>query len=162
MNDIYVTKSGMTKEQMFRLRLINGFNFAPIIADAIVDLSKDFFQNDNSGVCNGQILYLAISDEEGPGKSVLDSKHVEVILTLDASEDMDVYEKFGLSAYRQHILLRITQEARDQNALLTIQRSCKTSQKQLQHYKERPEMLSRKRFLCPPKRYHQRHWSFIT
>jgi Protein of unknown function (DUF1670) len=33
---------------------------------------------------------------------------------------MDVYEKFGLSAYRQHIMLRITQEARDQNALLTI------------------------------------------
>ena len=33
---------------------------------------------------------------------------------------MDVYEKFGLSAYRQHILQRITQEARDQNALLTI------------------------------------------
>ena len=120
MNDIYVLKSGMTKEQMFRLRLINGFNFAPIIADAIVDLSKDFFQNDDSGVCNGQILYLAISDEEGPGKSILDSNHVEVILTLDAPEDIDVYEKFGLSAYRQHILLRITQEARDQNALLTI------------------------------------------
>ena len=38
MNDIYVLKSGMTKEQMFRLRLINGFNFAPIVADAIVDL----------------------------------------------------------------------------------------------------------------------------
>ena len=32
----------MTKEQMFRLRLINRFNFVPIIADAIVDLSKDF------------------------------------------------------------------------------------------------------------------------
>jgi hypothetical protein len=120
MNDIYILKSGMTKEQMFRLRLLNGFNFAPIIADAIVDLSKDFLQNDDSGVCAGQILYLAISDEEGPGKSTLDSKHVEVVLTLDAPEDMDVYEKFGLSAYRQHILLRITQEARDQNALLTI------------------------------------------
>lgn len=120
MNDIYVTKSGMTKEQMFRLRLINGFNFAPIIADAIVDLSKDFFQNDDSRVCDGQILYLAISDEEGPGKSILDSKHVEIVLTLDAPEDMDVYEKFGLSSYRQHVLLRITQEARDQNALLTI------------------------------------------
>ena len=120
MNDIYVMKGGMTKEQMFRLRLINGFNFAPIVADAIVDLSKDFFQNDNSGVCNGQILYLAISNEEGPGKSILDSKHIEVILTLDSPEDMDVYEKFGLSAYRQLILLRIAQEARDQNALLTI------------------------------------------
>ncbi len=120
MNDIYVLTSGMTKEQMFRLRLINGFNFAPIVAEAIVDLSKDFFQNENSVVCNGQILYLAISDEEGSGKSILESKHVEVILTLDAPEDMEVYEKFGLSAYRQHILLRITQEARDQNALLTI------------------------------------------
>ena len=144
MNDIYVTKSGMTKEQMFRLRLINGFNFAPIIADAIVDLSKDFFQNDNYGVCNGQILYLAISDEEGPGKSVLDSKHVEVILTLDAPEDMEVYEKFGLSAYRQHILLRITQEARDQNALLTIKdlvkllkSSYSTIKRDIKYFRER-------------------------
>jgi hypothetical protein len=143
MNDIYVLTSGMTKEQMFRLRLISGFNFAPIVADAIVDLSKDFFQNENSGVCTGQILYLAISDEEGPGKSILESKHVEVILTLDAPEDMDVYEKFGLSAYRQHILLRITQEARDQNALLTIKdlvkllkSSYSTIKRDIKHFRE--------------------------
>jgi len=144
MNDIYVMKGGMTKEQMFRLRLINGFNFAPIVADAIVDLSKDFFQNDNSGVCNGQILYLAISNEEGPGKSILDSKHIEVILTLDSPEDMDVYEKFGLSAYRQLILLRIAQEARDQNALLTIKdlvkllkSSYSTIKRDLKYFRER-------------------------
>jgi hypothetical protein len=61
MKDIYVLTSGMTKEQMFRLRLINGFNFSPIVADAIVDLSKDFFHKENSRVCNGQILYI---DEE--------------------------------------------------------------------------------------------------
>jgi hypothetical protein len=134
----------MTEEQMFRLRLINGFNFAPIIADAIVDLSKDFFKNDNSRVCNGQILYLAVSDEEGPGKSIFDSKHVEVILTLDAPEDMDVYEKFGLSAYRQHILLRITQEARDQNTLLTIKdlvkllkNSYSTIKRDIKHFREK-------------------------
>jgi len=144
MNDIYVLTSGMTKEQMFRLRLINGFNFSPIVADAIVDLSKDFFQNKNSGICSGQILYLAISDEEGPGKSIIESKHVEVVLTLDAPEDMDVYEKFGLSAYRQHILLRITQEARDQNALLTIKdlvkllkSSYSTIKRDLKQFRER-------------------------
>lgn len=61
MNGIYVLTSGVTTEQMFRLRLINGFNFTPIVTDAIVDLSKDFFQNEHSRVCNGQILYLAIS-----------------------------------------------------------------------------------------------------
>jgi hypothetical protein len=144
MNDIYVLTSGMTKEQMFRLRLINGFNFSPIVADAIVDLSKDFFHNENSRVCNGQILYIAICDDEGPGKSILESKHVEVILTLDAPEDMEVYEKFGLSAYRQHILLRIAQEARDQNALLTIKdlvkllkSSYSTIKRDLKYFRER-------------------------
>lgn len=110
----------MTKEQMFRLHLMNGFNFAPITADAILEMSKDFFQSNKSNVHDGQIVYLAISDEEGPGKSIIDSKHREVILTLDAPEDMEVYEQFGLSTYRQHVVLRITQQAREQNALLTI------------------------------------------
>jgi hypothetical protein len=144
MNDMYILTNGMTKEKMFRLRLISGFNFAPIVADAIVDLSKDFFQNENSKIRNGQILYLAISEEEGPGKSILNANHVEVILTLDAPEDMDVYEKFGLSAYRQHILLRIAQEAREQNALLTIKdlvkllkSSYSTIKRDLKYFRER-------------------------
>jgi DNA-binding transcriptional ArsR family regulator len=99
---------------------MNGFNFAPITADAIIELCKDFFQNSNSSIRDGQILYLAISEKEGAGKKILEAKHEEVILTLDAPEDMEIYEKFGISVYKQHILLRITQEAREQNALLTI------------------------------------------
>ncbi len=144
----------MTKEQIFRLHLINGFNFAPIIADAIVIISKDFFQNDTSGICNGQILYFAISDEEGPGKSILDSKHVEVILMLDTPEDMDVHEKFGFSAYRQRILLRITQEARNQHALLTIKYLVKllkcsysTIKKDLKHFREKKLYVPLKRMV---------------
>ena len=120
MKDVYILKNGMTKEQMFRLRLMNGFNFAPITADAILELCNDFFRNNNSNIHDGQILYLAISEEEGPEKTILNAKHREVILTLDVPEDMEVYEKYGISAYRQHILLRITQEAREQNALLAI------------------------------------------
>ena len=81
---------------MFRLRLMNGFNFAPITADAILELCKDFFQNNNSDIRDGQILYLAISEEEGPGKTILDARHKEVILTLDVPEDMEVYEKYGI------------------------------------------------------------------
>ena len=120
MKDVYILKNGMTKEQMFRLRLMNGFNFAPITADAILELCNDFFQNNYSNIRDGQILYLAISEKEGAEKTILDAKHKDVILTLDVPEDMEVYEKYGISAYRQHILLRITQEAREQNALLTI------------------------------------------
>ncbi len=36
MNDLYVTTAGMSKEQMFRLRLIEGFNFAQITADVSI------------------------------------------------------------------------------------------------------------------------------
>ena len=57
---------------------------------------------------------------------------------------MEVYEKFGLSAYRQHILLRVTQEARDQNALLTIKdlvkllkSSYSTIKRDIKHFRER-------------------------
>jgi len=120
MKDLYVLKNGMTKEQMFCLRLRDGFNLAPITASAILELSEDFFLNSRSGVRDGQMLYLAISEEEGPGKSILDAKHNEIILTLDDPEDMEVYGTHGLSAYRQHVILRIAQEAREQNALLTI------------------------------------------
>ncbi|AKB32811.1 hypothetical protein MSSIH_2121 [Methanosarcina siciliae HI350] len=105
MNDIYVLKSGMTKEQMFRLRLINGFNFAPIIADAIIDLSKDFFQNDDSGVCNGQILYLAISDEEGLGKSILE-KTKKVIPRAGTEMDMGkslTHKRLAFHNYKKKI-----------------------------------------------------------
>ena len=118
MNDLYVLKNGMTKDQMFRLRLMDGFNFAPITADAILDLSKDFFLNIRSDVRDGQMLYLAISEEEGPGKSIIESRHREVILTLDAPEDMEVYEKFGISAYRQLPLSRPYLEGIVLNAIL--------------------------------------------
>ncbi|MCC4768531.1 DUF1670 domain-containing protein [Methanosarcina sp. DH1] len=141
----------MTKEQIFCLRLINGFNFAHIIADTIIIISKSFFQNNNSGICNGQILYLSISDEEGPGKSLLGSKHVEVILTLDTPEDTDVHEKFGFSAYRQRILLRITQETRNQH-VFNNQRSCKTFKTQLQHYKRDLKHFREKKLYVPLKR----------
>ena len=60
MKDVYVIQNDMTKEQMFRLRLMDGFSFAPITADAVLELSKDFFRNDRSGVRDGQMLYRAV------------------------------------------------------------------------------------------------------
>ena len=149
MKDVYVLQNGMTKEQLFRLRLMDGFNFAPITADAVLELSKDFFRNDGSGVRDGQMLYLAVAEEEGPGKSIIESKHREVILTLDAPEDMEVYEKFGLSAYRQHVILRITQEAREQNALLTIKDLVKLLKSSYSTIKRDVKALREKGFYVP-------------
>mgnify|MGYP000182651384 CR=1 FL=1 len=136
MDDVYLIKNRMTKEQMFRLRLMDGFNFAPITADAVLELSKDFFQNNGSDAHDGQMLYLAIAEEEGPGKSILESKHREVILTLDAPEDMEVYEKFGLSAYRQARTAENYAGGKGTECIADDQRSRKTSEEQLQHDQE--------------------------
>ena len=43
MNDEYVLQEGMSGERLFALRLMKGFNFAPITADAVLELSKEFF-----------------------------------------------------------------------------------------------------------------------
>lgn len=149
MKDEYVTNNGMTKEQMFRLRLIDGFNFAPITADAVLELNKDFFRNNKSDLRDGQMLYIAIAEEEGPGKSIIESKHREVILTLNAPEDMDVYEKFSISIYRQHVLLRITQEAREQHALLTIKDLVKLLKNSYSTIKRDIKALREKGFYVP-------------
>lgn len=149
MKDVYVLKNGMTKDQMFRLRLMNGFNFAPITADAILELSKDFFLKTRSDVRDGQMIYLAISEEEGPEKTILESRHREILLTLDVPEDMEVYEKFGLSAYRQHVLLRITQEAREQNALLAIKDLVKILKNSYSTIKRDIKAIREKEFYVP-------------
>lgn len=120
MDDLYILKNGITKEKLFRLRLIEGFHFAPIVAEGVLNLSKDFFQNSNTAAHDGQIIYIAVSEVEGPGKSIVDTMHKEIILTLDDPKDMEVYQKFGLAAYRQQVVLRITEEAREQQALLSI------------------------------------------
>jgi len=128
---------------------MDGFNFAPITADAILDLSKEFFLKDRSDVRDGQMHYLAISEEVGSGKSILDAEHREVILTLDAPDDMEVYGKFGLPACRQHVALRITQEAREQNALLTIKDLVKLLKSSYSTIKRDIKALRKKGFYVP-------------
>lgn len=111
----------MGREELLYNRLVEGFNLPPIAARAVVEISKDVLLDENKtpgGV--GQIRYIAISDTEGPGKKIIDSAHKEVVLTLDAPEDKEIYQEHGLQVLRRQVILRITNEAKDQRALLTI------------------------------------------
>lgn len=121
MRDTYITSNQMGREELLYNRLVEGFNFPPIAAKAVVELSKDVLLDDNKTPGGlGQVRYMAISDTEGPGKKVVDSAHKEVALTLDAPEDRETYQEHGIQALRRQVILRITNEAKDQGALLTI------------------------------------------
>ena len=64
----------------------------------------------------GQILYTAISSEEGAGKSIKHCRKVSIKLTLlDMTEDTQT----SVKQRRQSKIIRLTEEALEQGALLT-------------------------------------------
>jgi len=121
MQDRYVTEGNIGREELFYYRLVEGFNLPPIAARAIVEMGKELLLRDGEIPGKiGQCKYIAISASEGPGKKKKDSEHKEISLTIDTPEDLVVYQKQGLSGYRQSVILRITNEAKEQGALLTL------------------------------------------
>jgi len=121
MRDTYITSNWMGREELLYNRLVEGFNLPPITANAVVELSMDVLLDDNKTPGSlGQIKYIAISDMEGPGKKIVDSAQKEVVITLDAPEDREIYQEHDFHVLRRQVILRITNEAKDQGALLTV------------------------------------------
>jgi hypothetical protein len=67
----------------------------------------------------GQIRYIAVSKEEGSGKRMEELEKVEVILTKTAPWDEELVKERDRGSLRRMQILRITEEAYDQGALLT-------------------------------------------
>lgn len=121
MQDRYVTEGSIGREELFYYRLLEGFNLPPIAAKAIVEMGREIFLKDGDMPGKvGQCKYIAIAEKEGAGKEKKDAEHKEISLTIDAPEDLVVYQKQGLSGLRQSVILRLTEEAKEQGALLTI------------------------------------------
>lgn len=108
---------------MFYSQLIAEYDLPPIAAQALVELSGSVFQSgeeDYNRLEPGQIKYHSLSIKEPPGKPLSDCKYVPVVLTLDEPEDLNVYQTFGLPAWRRHVIRRICEEAYQQRAPLTL------------------------------------------
>lgn len=111
-----------TVEELFLDELEDGFELAPRTSRAILETAKTILLQRISGnsLKPGQIRKVAISANEPHGKPLKDLKKIEVVLTLDAGiEDLDVHYEFGVTALRHNRILRLTEEAVEQNALLT-------------------------------------------
>ena len=99
------------------------FNLTPIIAEAYYKQISDYFaQHADVKLTSGQICYEAIAVEEPAGKHIALAKKVSCRLTLnDTQVDLEVLANYGLAGLRRHRILRLTQEAYDQDALLSYE-----------------------------------------
>ena len=99
------------------------FNLMPLIAEAYYKQISDYFaQHADVKLTFGQICYEAIAAEEPAGTHIALAKKVSCRLTLnDVETDLEVLANYGLAGLRRHRILRLTQEAYDQDALLSYE-----------------------------------------
>ena len=101
-----------------------GTNCSPFEASIITEKAQEVFRigdhHEKESLQPGQMIWQAISEDEPPGKPLYECKFKRIRLTIvSIDEDMEVLKQYGHSAKRGQQILRITQEALDQRALLT-------------------------------------------
>lgn len=100
-------------------RIGRDFNLAPFMARTQFEQMRHYFQ-EYLGLERevGQMTFLAVSEEVPPGRSMSECKRVAINLTVDSPDDLEAL-RHGIAALRRNKIQRLTQEAREQGALLT-------------------------------------------
>ncbi|MBV7334549.1 DUF1670 domain-containing protein [Chloroflexi bacterium TSY] len=134
-----------TEEAHLLSQLEKEFEFAPRIAQAIVEEAQAVLSRPLDELGRGQIWVYLVSRKAGHGKSLRETETKAVRWTVDAgAEEQEVLAKHGRVAQRQVRIQRLVSEAEEQGALAsqedlahvlhvtvrTIKRDCKELQGQ--------------------------------
>jgi len=102
--------------------LRHGYGYPPAIAQSIVDTVRGVLGAPLSTCTNSGVLpYLTTPTSVGAGTRLKDAPMKTVYLTLYSSEDPETLKVHGTAALRRAKILRITEEAYEQGAALTIE-----------------------------------------
>jgi hypothetical protein len=107
-----------TRAHEFVDRMEREFEFSPRESRGVLEVIEEMFF-DNREIGAGQVEYVCVSAEEGPGKAMEELKKVRVKLTKELSSDREVQGRLGDGAMRKVQILRMAEEAYDQEGLLT-------------------------------------------
>ncbi|MBX2992428.1 MAG: DUF1670 domain-containing protein [Bacteroidetes bacterium] len=112
-----------TVRQSIITNIAKDFNLTRILAEAYFNQISDYFlRHAELTLSTGQLQYLAVEENEPPGKPIALCRKVPVRLTLhNADEDLAVYKKSGLRGLREHKITRVTNEAIDQGGVLSYE-----------------------------------------
>lgn len=111
-------------ECLFSNLITEGTNCSPFESEIIVDKAKEIFAIGEHAEGNilqpGQMIWTAVDLNEPPGKALKHCQLRRITLTyINPKEDTEVRREYGPAAKRRQQILRMSIEAKDQQALLT-------------------------------------------
>jgi hypothetical protein len=110
-----------TQEQQLAKLAVEGAGLSPWEATELVEIVKEvyFSEPQDIPIRSGQMYYECVATSEGAGKPLKECRLVRVVLTIHEPDDIEVGNKSGADGLRRHCILRFTEEAREQNGLLS-------------------------------------------
>jgi len=119
-DSVWERLAAKTSDQVSFQELVTGFEIAPRTAQGILDAAKTILSPNTSSLRVGQIRLVATAAAARHGRPVSELDKQEITLTVDAGrEDAAVLQEHDPAALRQTRILRVTEEAVDQDCLLT-------------------------------------------
>ena len=110
-----------TQDQRMINEIVDGTQMSPWEAQVVVDVIREVYFQDpgKAPLRSGQLRYECVRADQGAGKSLKECQMTAVTLTLLDPEDLKVREQHGAEAARRARLVRLVEEARDQNGFLS-------------------------------------------
>ncbi|MFW6148773.1 MAG: DUF1670 domain-containing protein [Atribacterota bacterium] len=113
----YLLKS---PEGCFKRDIIDGYGLSKVEAQVLWVYVNNFVKEHYlANRFDNQIIFYAVSITEPAGKPIKECQLVPVHLTLYRQKDLEIKAKHGVPALREALVLRISQEAYQQGALLS-------------------------------------------
>jgi hypothetical protein len=111
-------------EHAFRRTIVAGTNCSSFESEIIVAKAKEAFgvgeYSEGRVLLDGQMIFEAVAESEPPGKPLEQCRMVRCVLTkINRAEDLEVLREHKQAGLRRQQILRMSVEAKEQNALLT-------------------------------------------
>lgn len=112
-----------TRDSQLYEIFVNQFEFSPKTAGAAINIVKEVYElnrfNPDQMCKTGQTIRQVVSIKAKHGPRLRELPKVTVTLTVDASEDQEVFRKHGVQGLREIQICRMTEEALEQGGVLT-------------------------------------------
>ena len=140
-----------TQEQRLTKLAVDGAGLSPWEAEELVKVVAEvyFAEPQDNPIRSGQMFYECAAASEGAGKPLSECKLARVVLTLHEPEYIQIAGKQGANGLRQHCVIRLTEEAREQDGLLTqedlarlLHCDARTIRRDVAHFREQGIMVA--------------------
>ncbi len=141
------TKTG---QQRFLQMLEQEFQFAPKVAQVILEEAETSLGGQVTGLRPGQIRVIVARREARPGRSLRETEKVEVTWTIDAGqEDRQVWQRQGQQGLRRVRIQRLAVEAIEQGGVATQEDLAQVLNRSVRTIKRDIEALQAKEVYVP-------------